>query len=174
MLLHINKFGDSINCLKANSEFSSIISSMSNFSFNQILSFGSTIDSFEGLGFWIGSIVPCLGNIFGAIIGGIIGAIFYGISQLLGGETKEAKAKRKIDNELNTNVKSEITKNINSNNTQILNDCRQKVIHPLHIQLDNNIKDVELMQKILESKMAMMKELMFNINEKQNNYEFNK
>ncbi|MCG8785153.1 hypothetical protein G1K52_05170 [Tenacibaculum finnmarkense] len=60
----------------------------------------TTIGGMATAGFALGSFVPVIGNIIGVIIVAVLGVVFYAIKSFFGGESAEAKLKRKLEPQL--------------------------------------------------------------------------
>ena len=78
----------------------------------------------------LGSFIPGVGNAVGAIIGGIVGLIMQGIKALFGGESKKAKIRRKVSEELRK-LKIEVTQKIGELKYQIVTQFENDIVLPI-------------------------------------------
>lgn len=130
----LKRLGDRVNSLQTS--FSSI--NMSNqlqieipsINFKEVISFVGGVAAWVSGGALLGSFIPGVGNAVGAIIGGIVGLIMQGIKALFGGESKKAKIRRKVSEELRK-LKIEVTQKIGELKYQIVTQFENDIVLPI-------------------------------------------
>ena len=130
----LKRLGDRVNSLQTS--FSSINVSnqleveIPSINFKEVVSFVGGVAAWVSGGALLGSIIPGVGNAVGAIIGGIVGLIMQGIKALFGGESKKAKIRRKVSEELRK-LKIEVTQKIGELKYQIVTQFENDIVLPI-------------------------------------------
>lgn len=130
----LKRLGDRVKSLQTS--FSSIDVSnqleveIPSINFKEVVSFVGGVAAWVSGGALLGSIIPGVGNVVGAIIGGIVGLIVQGVKAFFGGENKEAKIKRKVSEELKK-LKIEVTQKIGELKCQIVTQFENDIVHPI-------------------------------------------
>ena len=104
----------------------------------------------------LGSIIPGVGNVVGAIIGGIVGLIVQGVKAFFGGENKEAKIKRKVSEELKK-LKIEVTQKIGELKCQIVTQFENDIVHPIIEQNKQIVIRYKSLQNLFNENINFLK-----------------
>ena len=170
----LKRLGDRVKSLQTS--FSSIDVSnqlqieIPSINLKDVLSFIGNVSGWAFGGAALGTIIPGVGNVVGAIIGGIIGLIVQGIKALFGGESKEAKIKRKVNEELQY-LKSEVIQKIEELKYQIVTQFENDIVLPIIEQNKQMVMRYKSLQNIFNENINFLKTQKNNLeNEKDRHY----
>lgn len=104
----------------------------------------------------LGSFIPVIGNVVGAIIGGIVGLIVQGIKAFFGGESKEAKIKRKVSEELRK-LEIEVAQKIGELKHQIVTQFENDIVHPIIEQNKQMVMRYKSLQNLFNENINFLK-----------------
>ena len=103
-----------------------------------------------------GTILGLAAGTVGAIIGGIVGLIVQGIKAFFGGESKEAKIKRKVSEELRK-LEIEVAQKIGELKHQIVTQFENDIVHPIIEQNKQMIMRYKSLQNIFNENINFLK-----------------
>ena len=155
----LKRLGDRVKSLQTS--FSSIDVSnqlqieIPSINLKDVLSFIGNVSAWAFGGAALGTIIPGVGNVVGAIIGGIIGLIVQGIKALFGGESKEAKIKRKVSEELRK-LEIEVAQKIGELKHQIVTQFENDIVHPIIEQNKQIIMRYKSLQNIFNENINFL------------------
>ncbi|WP_454974126.1 dynamin family protein [Capnocytophaga gingivalis] len=156
----LKRLGDRVNSLQTS--FSSInVSSqleveIPSINLKEVVSFVGGVAAWVSGGALLGSIIPGVGNVVGAIIGGIVGLIVQGVKALFGGESKEAKIKRKVSEELEK-LKTEVTQKIGELKFQIVTQFENDIVLPIIEQNKQIVIRYKSLQNLFNENINFLK-----------------
>ena len=105
---------------------------------------------------FVGGVAAWVGNVVGAIIGGIVGLIVQGVKALFGGESKEAKIKRKVSEELEK-LKTEVTQKIGELKFQIVTQFENDIVLPIIEQNKQIVIRYKSLQNLFNENINFLK-----------------
>jgi len=156
----LKRLGDRVNSLQTS--FSSIDVSnqlqveIPSINFKDVLSFVGGVVAWASGGAVLGSFIPVIGNVVGAIIGGIVGLIVQGIKAFFGGESKEAKIKRKVSEELRK-LEIEVAQKIGELKHQIVTQFENDIVHPIIEQNKQMVMRYKSLQNLFNENINFLK-----------------
>jgi hypothetical protein len=156
----LKRLGDRVKSLQTS--FSSIDVSnqleveIPSINFKEVVSFVGGVAAWVSGGALLGSIIPGVGNVVGAIIGGIVGLIVQGVKAFFGGENKEAKIKRKVSEELKK-LKIEVTQKIGELKCQIVTQFENDIVHPIIEQNKQIVIRYKSLQNLFNENINFLK-----------------
>ena len=156
----LKRLGDRVNSLQTS--FSSIDVSnqlqveILSINFKDVLSFVGGVVAWASGGAVLGSFIPVIGNVVGAIIGGIVGLIVQGIKAFFGGESKEAKIKRKVSEELRK-LEIEVAQKIGELKHQIVTQFENDIVHPIIEQNKQMVMRYKSLQNLFNENINFLK-----------------
>ena len=156
----LKRLGDRVNSLQTS--FSSIDVSnqlqveIPSINFEDVLSFVGGVVAWASGGAVLGSFIPVIGNVVGAIIGGIVGLIVQGIKAFFGGESKEAKIKRKVSEELRK-LEIEVAQKIGELKHQIVTQFENDIVHPIIEQNKQMVMRYKSLQNLFNENINFLK-----------------
>lgn len=156
----LKRLGDRVNSLQTS--FSSIDVSnqlqveILSINFKDVLSFVGGVVARASGGAVLGSFIPVIGNVVGAIIGGIVGLIVQGIKAFFGGESKEAKIKRKVSEELRK-LEIEVAQKIGELKHQIVTQFENDIVHPIIEQNKQMVMRYKSLQNLFNENINFLK-----------------
>lgn len=155
----LKRLGDRVNSLQTSFSRINVSNQLQveipSINFKDVLSFVGGVVAWVSGGAILGSFIPVVGNVVGGIIGGIVGLIVQGIKVLFGGESKEAKIKRKVSEELRK-LELEVVQKIGELKYQIVTQFENDIVLPIIEQNKQMVVHYKSLQNIFNENINFL------------------